>query len=137
MKLLFDTNIVLDVLLRRKPWLASAEKLWASSDAGFVIGYLTATTMTDIFYVAQKQHGVEKALLAVDTCLKAFKILPVTRHSLELARAFSGADFENNLQIACAILHGLDAIVTRNVADFQNAQITIFTPEQALNSLKN
>ncbi len=95
-------------------------------------GYLTATTFTDIFYIAKRQQDVTKAATAVDTCLQTFEVCSVNRQSLLLARTLPGSDFEDNLQIACATLSALDGIVTRDPKGFQAITIPIWTPAQAL-----
>lgn len=61
-------------------------------------------------------------------CLDAFTVCPVDRHVLEHAWGLVGHDFEDNVQIACATLIGLDAIITRNVADFVDSDIPALTP---------
>ncbi|MEZ4593390.1 MAG: PIN domain-containing protein [Chloroflexota bacterium] len=137
MKILFDTNVLLDVLLAREPWYQNALTLWQANDLGQIHGYISATTVTDIFYISRRYTNAKGALEAVITCLDAFSIVPIGQDELREATAMSGSDFEDNLQIAAAKSLHLDAIVTRNIADFQNAQIAVFTPEQALNNLKN
>ena len=136
MKLLVDTNVVLDVLLDREPWIETARELWRANDHGQITGYLTATTLTDIFYIARKVKNLSHAHAAVLLCLEAFDICPVDREALELAIALPGSDFEDNLQIAAAMRAGLDAIVTRNRSDYGAAPIAIFSPEEALTRLK-
>lgn len=135
MKILFDTNIVLDALLLRQPWLPEAQQLWQANDGGLLTGYLTATTLTDIFYIAKRQQDIIKAKTAVDICLQAFEICPVNRQSLLLACTFLGNDFEDNLQIACATLAGLDGIVTRDPQGFQSTTIPVWTTAQILAQL--
>jgi predicted nucleic acid-binding protein len=137
MKILFDTNVLLDVLLAREPWYQNALTLWQANDSGQIHGYISATTVTDIFYISRRYTNAKGALEAVITCLDAFSIITIGQDELKQATEMAGSDFEDNLQIVAAKSVHLDAIVTRNVADFQNAQITIFTPEQTLNSLKN
>lgn len=132
MRVLFDTNVVLDILLNREPWVAEAKALWQANDDGRVIGYITATTLTDIFYVARRLANPEIAYQAVRTCLELLEICAVDRQSLEYALAFPGKDFEDNLQLACAHLFRLDAIVTRNIADFAGGPIPAFTPAEVL-----
>lgn len=135
MRILFDTNVVLDVLLNRSPWVTDASTLWRANDDGRIIGYVTASTITDIFYVARRLKDLELAHRAVRICLTAFEVCVVDRTSLEQAISLPGNDFEDNLQIACASLAGLDAIVTRDKADFAAATITIFTPAEAIAQL--
>jgi predicted nucleic acid-binding protein len=52
---LIDTNIALDFLLQREPFFTDAERLFQAINSGLIVGYVTATTLTDIFYIARKQ----------------------------------------------------------------------------------
>lgn len=135
MRVLLDTNVVLDVLLQREPWVKESKAIWQASDEGRIIAYILASALTDIFYIARRLAGREKAREAVHTCLEAFEILPVDRQALEAAEALSGNDFEDNLQMACAGIAGLDAIVTRNKDDFKHASVPVLTPTEALGQL--
>jgi predicted nucleic acid-binding protein len=134
MKLLFDTNVVLDVLLNRHPWVTDSKALWEANDAGLVTGYLAASVLTDIFYIARRLTNIEKADSAVRLCLVAFEICSVDRHILELALTFSGKDFEDKVQIACAKINEL-VIVTRNVSDYRGSPVIVLTPSQVLKRL--
>jgi predicted nucleic acid-binding protein len=135
MRVLLDTNVVLDVLLNRQPWVNDAAAVWQANDDGRVIVYLAASTFTDIFYIARKAAGVSAARQAIRTCLEAFEICEVTRHTLQQAESLSGSDFEDNLQIACATLQNMDAIITRDKAGFQNLNISVFAPAEFLTQL--
>lgn len=110
-RVLFDTNVVLDALLERAPWVTEAAACWRASDDGLIMGCLTATSLTDIFYVGRKQKGLIGAREAVRVCLDAFVICTVDRQSLEQAIDLPGGDFEDNLQIVCASLADLEAIL--------------------------
>jgi predicted nucleic acid-binding protein len=135
MRILFDTNIVLDVLLKREPWATEARAVWRASDEGLITGHILASVLTDIFYIAHKQVGLEAARAAIHTCLDAFEICAVDRQTLEQAKTLPGKDFEDNLQIASAQIAELDGIVTRNKADFSAATIPVFTPAELLAQL--
>ena len=135
MRILLDTNVVLDVLLRRQPWVVEASAIWQANDEGRVTGYLMASALTDIFYVARRLVNLETARAAVQTCLDAFEFCSVDRYALELAHGMPGMDFEDNLQIACADVAGLDAIITRNLDDFQISPVPVLTPTQMLEKL--
>jgi predicted nucleic acid-binding protein len=134
-RLLFDTNVVLDVLLQREPWVTDAAAIWRASDEGRITGCLVASTLTDIFYIARKLKGLETARDAVRVCLEAFEICAVDRQALEQAAAFPGNDFEDNLQLACAALAGLEGIITRDKEGFRAALIPIFAPAEFLTTL--
>jgi len=135
MRVLIDTNVVLEALLKREPWANAAKLLWEANDDGRITAYLTASTLTDIFYIARKGSGNDVARDAVKLCLEAFEICVVDRTALEEALALTGTDFEDNLQIACATLSNVEAIVTRNQSDFTNSEIQVLTPDELLKIL--
>ena len=130
MRVLFDTNVVLDVLLERAPWHTEAQALWQAGDDGRLQAYLTATTLTDIYYVARRLASLEQARAAVQVCLEAFEIVPVTRDTLERGAQLSGSDFEDNVQIAGAESLALDAIVTRDAASFRFSPVAVWSPAE-------
>lgn len=130
MKVLFDTNIVLDVLTNRTPWVVESHKLWQANDKGLVVAHVTASSMTDIYYIIRRLANHQTALEAVLTCLQAFEIVPVDKAALKQAAGLPGKDFEDNLQAACAMFAGLDAIVTRDPSGFSDSAVPVFTPVQ-------
>jgi hypothetical protein len=119
---------VLDLLLARQPWLAEAQAMWEARDGGRLRSYLSASALTDIYYVCRKWAGIEQARKAVDECIQGFSIIPVDRSVLIAAHALQGNDFEDNVQIACAHSAGLDLIVTRNAAHFEQSPIPTNDP---------
>ncbi|NWF78797.1 MAG: PIN domain-containing protein [Chloroflexi bacterium] len=69
MRVLIDTNIVLDVLLDRHPWVTDASQVWASCESGRITGYIPGSAMTDMFYVARRMTDIATAQIAVGLCL--------------------------------------------------------------------
>jgi predicted nucleic acid-binding protein len=131
-RVLLDTNVVLDALLSRAPWNADAEAFFEANHRGQLEAHLTATALTDVFYVARRLTDRARAWRAVGTCLDQFFVLPVGVRELRAAASGSGDDFEDNLQIACAILAGLDAIVTRDPKGFAGSPVPVVTPAELL-----
>jgi predicted nucleic acid-binding protein len=136
MRVLLDTNVVLDVLLRRGPWLAQAETLWDASRAGTLESCINASSLTDIYYISRRLVGREKARQVVRACLDVLTILPVDASLLEAAFGVAASDFEDGLQIAAAKRSSLDAIVTRNVADYAASEVPVFLPLDFARQLK-
>jgi predicted nucleic acid-binding protein len=132
MNILIDTNIVLDVLLERPPWLVEAEQIWDACDTGKITGYLAATSVTNIHYIARRMRDLRHAQIAVGLCLGTFRIAPIDDMTLVHATSLPGADFEDNLQIASALIANLDAIVTRDPPGFANAPLPILRPHELL-----
>jgi predicted nucleic acid-binding protein len=129
---LLDANVVLDVLLERKPFDQEAFAVWDASDAGKFDAYVAAFTIPTIYYVCRKQRGVHEAENAIQLCLKAFEIAALYRECILAATRMSGRDFEDKLQIACAITDFMHCIVTRNPQDFAGSPIPVYTPQQFL-----
>ena len=132
MRVLLDTNMLLDVLLDRAPFGTDSSAIWAACDGGRLVGVIPASTLTDIFYIAHRATDRATARVAVGLCLAAFDICPVDRMTIEQATALPGDDFEDNVQPACAIIAGLDAVVTRNDRDFSASPIPILAPAALL-----
>ena len=132
MKILYDTNIILDVLLDRQPFSADSIYLVQKVEMGLFIGYLSATTMTTLQYLACKVIGKTKANLEIKKLLTLFEIAPVNRSVIENALLTQFQDFEDAVLYEAALHQGVHAIVTRNLKDFSNAKIPVYTPDQLL-----
>jgi predicted nucleic acid-binding protein len=136
MRILLDTNIVLDVLLDRMPWQGAAEAVMQTSRAGQFRCAISSLTVANVFYIGRRQVGVAKARDIVRACLAAFEILPIDRRTLEDADRLTGSDFEDNVQIASATIADVDAIVTRDPGGFTGNLIDVMSPQQFIESLK-
>lgn len=136
MRVLIDTNITLDFLLQRKLFFQDAELLFEVINSGQVIGSVTATTLTDIFYIARRHtRSIEQARQAIIEILNVMEICPVSRVVLESALGFGLVDFEDAVQVACAVAQGLDAIVTRDRQDFVSSPVTVLSVQELLQRL--
>src|SRR4051794_14455675 len=102
MNALIDTNILLDVLLAREPWLTESKAVWDASDAAQFGGFISAISVPNVFYIARKIAGLAKAHASIAILLEAFDVLPVDTSTLEAAVLMPGNDFEDNIQIASA-----------------------------------
>jgi predicted nucleic acid-binding protein len=132
MHVLFDTDVVLDVLLSREPFLAEAEPLWRLLGGNELTGYLAAITVTNAHYLLRKYAGLEIARNSVQECLDIFFICPVSTEVLSEALSMVGNDYEDNVQITCALKFGLDAIITRDKRGFKHSPILVLTPSEAI-----
>jgi predicted nucleic acid-binding protein len=132
MTVLLDNNVLLDVLLDRHPFVENSRKVWNACDVGRIQGVISAVVPPTIFYVAEKILGPAKARECVKTCLGAFSVVPVTRRVLDAALLLQGADYEDNLQIVCAVSLSLDAICTRDEFGFKESTIPVLSPSELL-----
>lgn len=132
MKVLFDTNVVLDVLLDRDPHVRVAAKLFALVDNGLVEGSICATTVTTIYYIAAKSFGRTRAHNLVHDLLAVFTVAPVDRDVLDRAVDLGFDDFEDAVVHEAARASGVAAIVTRDGAGFANATLPVFDSQELL-----
>ncbi len=128
MKVLFDSNVILDVILDREPFAAVAARLMARVEMGQLSGVVGATTVTTIHYLVSKAAGEDQARRAVDSLLTLLEVAPVGREVLELAARSPLGDFEDAVLHEAGRLAGCQVLVTRNLADFGRAEILVESP---------
>lgn len=132
MRVLFDTNVILDVLLDREPHADVATRLLSLVDQGRLEGVVCATTMTTIHYLASKAVGDEAAARYITELLDMFSVAAVDGDVLDSALALGFPDFEDAVLHEAASASGALAIVTRNEKDFAAASLPIFDPHELL-----
>jgi predicted nucleic acid-binding protein len=131
---LFDTNVLLDALLAREPFLADAAFLLEAVEAERIAGFISATTLTDIHYLVGRQtRSAETAMIAVTCLLALMEICTVDRKLLEQAITLGLTDFEDAVQVACSISSGLGVIVTRDSNGFTGSAIPVLSPRDLRN----
>jgi len=133
MKLLIDTNVVLDVLLRREPFFRTAAEVLNLTQRDDVREYVSASAITDIYYIANKQLKDRTAVRdLLERLLKIVSVAAVSEQEIRNALNLTWADFEDSVQYSVALLNEMDGIVTRNPDDYQEANMRIWLPEQVL-----
>jgi predicted nucleic acid-binding protein len=129
-KVLFDTNIILDILLNRKPFIALSANLVSLVETNKIEGYLCATTVTTIDYLVSKAHNRKVAKISIQKLLSMFEIAQVNKHVLQLSSESKFDDFEDAVQYYSGQLVGVDSIVTRNIKDYKKAEYPIYSPSE-------
>jgi predicted nucleic acid-binding protein len=136
MRVLFDTNVLLDALLAREPFVEDAALLLEAIESGQIEGFMSATTVTDVHYLVGRQtRNPETAITAVTRLLELMEICTVDRKVLEQAITLQFPDFEDAIQVACAMSQDLDAIVTRDIDGFKDSPVVVLSPEELRNRL--
>ena len=130
MKILIDTNIVLDLFLDRKPFSHAAGIIFSATEKGYFISYLGATTVTTIHYLLSKALGAKDGKIVIEKVLRLFEIAPITRTVLTSALLLRFADYEDAVLHEAARHSGIQNIVTRDRKGFQNSSISIYTPDE-------
>ncbi len=113
MKVLFDTNVILDVLLKREPHAEVAIKLLSAVENKFIQGYLCATTVTTIDYLLAKTIGKQLAKEHITSLLSLFLIAEVNDKTLKAALDSDFNDFEDAVLYYAGHNVNIDCVVTR------------------------
>ena len=130
MKLLIDTNIVLDVLCNRKGFVENSSKVFKLCETKKLEGYLSAISIPNIAYILRKELSIEKLKTIIVKLNIIFSIIELKPNDLILATDLYFNDYEDALQSVCAKRINADYIVTRNTKDFKNSPIKAITPEE-------
>ena len=132
MRVLFDTNVILDLLLEREPFADAAAALLARAELGAVTGFVGATTVTTIHYLATKVIGREAARDAISSLMSILHVAAVSGPVLDAALQSPLEDFEDAVLLEAGRAAGADAVVTRDLRDFAAADIPIHHPTELL-----
>jgi predicted nucleic acid-binding protein len=136
MRVLLDTDIVLDVIAERVPFAAAASQLLDFAERSLFEAYISGITPINIFYIARKAKSGGDLRRAIEQLLRAVRVCPVDHAVLVSALSSPIVDYEDAVQHASAVAGMLDAIVTRNLDDYKNAALPVYSPADFLDHLK-
>ena len=130
MRILFDTNIILDVLLNRKRFVELSSNLVGMVENNTIEGYLCATTITTLDYLITKTINKKQAKIEIKKLLTIFNIAGVNSTVIELSVNSTFDDFEDALQYYSGECCEVEGLVTRNTKDYKNTKLPIYTPDE-------
>ncbi len=130
--LLIDTNVVLDVILAREPWVHDAAMLLDACGQGSARGYIAAHAVTTIHYLVARALDRRAATAAISDLLELATVVPAGDSDFRRALTPGVADFEDAVQVTAFLQCGARVFVTRNSRGFRAAKIETRTPGEAL-----
>jgi predicted nucleic acid-binding protein len=131
-RVLFDVNVILDVLLNRKPHAEASAKVWAAAETGLAEGVLSAHGLTTIHYLVRKESSAAKTGIMMQMILKVFGVAAVDTTVIQEALQLACPDFEDAVTAAAARLAHCDYIVTRDPKGFRGSPVRALAPEAVL-----
>jgi predicted nucleic acid-binding protein len=131
-RVLFDLNMILDVLLRRESFFTDAARIWALAETDQIEGFVAAHSFTTLFYLYRHQVDHQSAYQAIRNMLRVFDVAGVDRMVIEKACDLGWHDFEDAVQSMAARGATCDYLVTRNPEDYQERNLTIILPADFL-----
>jgi len=136
LRVIVDTNVVLDVLLARRPFVESASRVFALVEQSRIEASLCATTVTTVDYLLTQSLSRDEGRQALRGLLELFEIAPVNRSVIEKALQSKIEDFEDAVLEQAGRLTGAEAIITRNTKDFRKSSIKALDPTELLLALE-
>ena len=133
MKVLLDTNVILDVLQKRSPWFEDGKTIFLAIATKQIDGFITAKEAADIPFFSRKQFRGEenvdqKARKIISGLLALFEIVDTLGEDCQNALVLENHDYEDAIMIASAKRAGMDLIITRNTEHFSRSPVPVYTP---------
>ena len=135
MKVLIDTNIVLDIALKREPFVEQAALLWRLAEQKEITACLSNTSITDIFYIVGKHAGKEQAREFIADILDTFSLADIDEEGFREALNSGMSDFEDAVQYVICTRKNCDVLATRNKADFPDRP-NVLDPAELIERIK-
>lgn len=133
MKILIDTNIIIDALTGREPFRESAEQIFLLAANQTADMYITASSATNIYYIVRKHlHSTEQAKNTMSKLYELFCILDVTSSDCQEALLTEMEDYEDAVVSCCAKRKQMNYIVTRNIHDYKKSKVRAVLPEELI-----
>lgn len=137
MRVLIDTNIILDVMLKRQPFYENGAKILKLSMKEDMQEFVSASAITDIYYIVHKNlKDKEMVKELLRRLLRIVSIAAVSEDEIKTALKSGWNDFEDSVQYSVALLNDMEGLITRNVGDYKKAELPIWTPEQFLDMME-
>lgn len=135
MKVLVDTNVILDVLCNRKEFVENSLRVFRLCEAQHITGYISALSIPNIVYIMRKELDPERIKEILHTLTMVFSVVELREGDLLKAAELPFNDYEDAIQSVCAARVRADYIVTRNRKDFVNSIIPAINPSDLLKQL--
>ncbi|MGH8162902.1 MAG: type II toxin-antitoxin system VapC family toxin [Rhodanobacteraceae bacterium] len=132
MKVLLDTNVLLDVGLQRVPFFEESDAVVQWCEAHPIGGFIAWHSLSNLYYLIGTQRGEEAARSFLGVTLESFVVAETSTAAAKQALELSVRDYEDALQVGAAIAAGADLIVTRDKRDFARSPVKAISPAEFL-----
>ncbi len=128
-KLFLDADVIIDFFTDRQPHVNSSSELFELNEQGNVKLFISAVSISNIYYIVRKFLGHKKTIGVIETLTEMTEIVGTQKQEIIQALKNNFKDFEDSIQYSCALnIKDIDAIITRNVKDYRNSSIAVMTP---------
>jgi predicted nucleic acid-binding protein len=131
MKIFVDTNILVDLIADRKPFSKFAIQLFSKAEVGKLELYTSSHSIATTHYLLKKYVDEKELREVLFNLLEYLNIVAINLDILKKGLKSKHKDFEDAIQIISAYsIEKMDCIVTRNIKDFKNSEIPVYTPDE-------
>jgi predicted nucleic acid-binding protein len=131
MKVFVDTNLFIDILLGREPFLEASAAIYRLCENDMIEGMIAPITVNNIYYICRKARHIDEIKAFLADLSMVFDIAVMDERSIVKANRIPIKDYEDALQYAMALQNGCHSLVTRNTKDFKKlSKIEVVTPEE-------
>lgn len=135
MKVLIDTNIILDVLCKRPAFYEDSAKIFKLCEVKKISGVISSLSIPNIMYILRKELDADKTREILDILMLIFSVADLKADDLKKAAGMRFKDYEDAIQSACATRIKANYIVTRNIKDFSESKVTAIKPAELLDRI--
>ena len=136
MRILLDTCIIIDALQAREPFREDAEKIFLHAANNHYTGYITAKSVTDIYYLTHRYtHSDQESRRILSSLFTIFQVLDTDAIDCQKAILSDMSDYEDAVMVETALRTEIDYIITRNVKDYSRSKIRVLQPCEFLQLL--
>jgi predicted nucleic acid-binding protein len=132
LKIFIDVNVFIDVMTKRNGWSESLRVLNLARRSQEIESWSLALTLPLIYFFRRRVADEDTARADAREILKGLQLVPLSPIILDRALASAGTDFEDNIQLASAESVSANHLITRNIKDFNSAQISVLNPDDWL-----
>lgn len=138
LKIFVDTDVIIDLLIDRKPFSEQAARIITLSDLKKIQVCVSTLTFANCYYVLKKYSSHSNVISKLSQLAEIVEIIDVTNKSIKAALSSEFKDFEDAIQNETAKSDlKINILVTRNIKDYQKSELSVLTPEEFLNSFNN
>lgn len=137
-KIFVDSDIIIDFFANREPFANAAAVIFDLGSKGKIKIYVSAMSICNIYYLLRKEIGHKSAIKVIDLLIDLVDVISTTKTHIKESINSNFKDFEDGVQHFSALeLKGMSAILTRNLKDYKNSKIAVFTAENYVKLVAN
>jgi predicted nucleic acid-binding protein len=132
-KLFIDTDIILDIVLKRDPFFSDSQKVLSLIERNYFSGFTSSLVITNCYNIVNTNTDEKTALKTISKLRSILNVLPFTDKETGESLNSTIKDFEDGIQYFIALNNGINSLITRNISDYKDLDINVLTPTDFLN----